>query len=417
MATRVVMEALSPTMEEGRVVEWRKKEGDPVAAGDILAEVETDKAVMELQARGAGVLRKVLAPSGTTVEVGKLVAVIGTPDEDIAALLAGPAPGNSSAPPVTAASPSTAATPPVALAPAAPTAAATGQRIKSSPLARKLARERGIDLGTVAGSGPGGRIIRRDLDAAAAAPATAVSAAAPAAAPGAPAAPGVAYQDVPLTQIRKTIARRLSESLGPVPHFFLTTEVDMDRAWEAREALNALGEEPRISFNDLILKVVATALTRHRECNAWWQGDSIRYFNEVHIGMAVAVDQGLITPVIRHADRQTLRQLAAESRSLVERARARRLKPQEYTGSTFSLSNLGMFGIDEFTAVINPPEAGIIACGAITQQPVARNGAVTIGRRMRLTMSCDHRVIDGATGARFLETVRRMLENPLVMVW
>ncbi|HWP38329.1 MAG TPA: dihydrolipoamide acetyltransferase family protein, partial [Gemmatimonadales bacterium] len=287
---------------------------------------------------------------------------------------------------------------------AAPSSA--GGRVKASPLAKRLARERGIDLTVVRGSGPGGRVIRRDVDAA---PITTAPAVAPAAVAG--------FEDVPLTQIRKTIARRLAESLGPVPHFFLTTEVDMERMWEAREALNALGEEPKISFNDLIVKVVAVALTRHRECNAWWQGESIRYFNDVHIGMAVAVDQGLITPVIRHADRKTLREIAVESQHLVERARARRLKPEEYTGSTFSLSNLGMFGIDEFTAVINPPEAGIIACGAITQQPVVQGGAVTVRRRMRLTMSCDHRVIDGATGAKFLQTVRQMLENPLAMVW
>jgi pyruvate dehydrogenase E2 component (dihydrolipoamide acetyltransferase) len=244
-------------------------------------------------------------------------------------------------------------------------------------------------------------VIRRDVDAA----------------PVAAAAHAAAFEDVPLTQIRKTIARRLVESLGPVPHFFLTTEADMERAWEAREALNALGEEPKISFNDLIVKVVAVALARHRECNAWWQGESIRYFTDVHIAMAVAVDQGLITPVIRNADRKTLREIAAESRNLVERARARRLKPEEYTGGTFSVSNLGMFGIDEFTALINPPEAGIIACGAISQQPVIRDGAVAIRRRMRLTMSCDHRVIDGATGARLLQTVRQLLENPLAMVW
>jgi pyruvate dehydrogenase E2 component (dihydrolipoamide acetyltransferase) len=397
VATKVVMEALSPTMEEGRVVAWLKQEGDRVSAGDILAEVETDKAVMELQARGDGVLRKVLAPEGSTVEVGRLVAVIAAPDEDIGALVgqgaaAAVAPG---APPPRAA----AAAP---LRPTPPTAGAA-ERVKASPLARRLARERGIDLTVVAGSGPGGRVIRRDLDSLAATPA------APAAA--------AAFEDVPLTQIRKTIARRLSESLGPIPHFFLTTDVDMDRAWEAREALNARGEEPRVSFNDLIVKVVALALTRHRECNAWWQGDAIRYFTEVHLGMAVAVDQGLITPVIRHADRKTLRAIATESRDLVERARARKLKPEEYTGSTFSLSNLGMFGIDEFTAVINPPEAGIIACGAITERPVARNGTLIAGRGMRLTMSCDHRVIDGATGARFLQTVRLMLENPLAMVW
>ncbi|OGU04410.1 MAG: hypothetical protein A2W29_02325 [Gemmatimonadetes bacterium RBG_16_66_8] len=397
MATKVLMEALSPTMEEGRVVEWLKQEGDAVAVGDVLAEVETDKAVMELQARGDGVLRKVLAPAGSTVEVGKLVALIAAPDEDVAGLLDGAATGAAASPPPKAA--------PAALLPRSPAPASTG-RIKASPLARRMARERGIDLGGVPGSGPGGRVIKRDLEGMA---------------PSAPSASSVlsapVFEDVPLTQIRKTIARRLVESLGPVPHFFLTTEVDMERAWDAREALNALGEEPRVSFNDIILKVVAVALTRHRACNAWWRGDSVRYFTDVHIGMAVAVDEGLITPVIRHADRKTLREIATESRHLVERARARKLTPDEYTGSTFSISNLGMFGIDEFTAVINPPEAGIIACGAIAPQAVAYEGSVSVRRRMRLTMSCDHRVIDGATGARFLQTVRLMLENPLAMVW
>ncbi|MBI3981676.1 MAG: 2-oxo acid dehydrogenase subunit E2 [Gemmatimonadetes bacterium] len=428
------MEALSPTMEEGRIVTWLKAEGAAVQVGDVLAEVETDKAVMELQARGDGVLRKVLAPAGATVEVGKLVAVIAAASEDISGLVAAAgaaAPPRTTHPPAAeaAALPRPTAPPPaapphatpipaaeaawaagaqsarVATATAGP--AASAARVKASPLAKRLARERGIDLRIVTGSGPGGRVIRRDVDAAPVA----------AAATAAPAAHAAAFEDVPLTQIRKTIARRLVESLGPVPHFFLTTEADMERAWEAREALNALGEEPKISFNDLIVKVVAVALARHRECNAWWQGESIRYFTDVHIGMAVAVDQGLITPVIRNADRKTLREIAAESRNLVERARARRLKPEEYTGGTFSVSNLGMFGIDEFTALINPPEAGIIACGAISQQPVIRDGAVAVRRRMRLTMSCDHRVIDGATGARLLQTVRQLLENPLAMVW
>jgi pyruvate dehydrogenase E2 component (dihydrolipoamide acetyltransferase) len=265
-----------------------------------------------------------------------------------------------------------------------------------------------LDLALVRGSGPGGRIIKRDLE----------RAAAPAAVPAGPAAAREAgYQDVPLTQIRKTIARRLAESLGPVPHFFLTVDVDMERAWDAREALNALGEEPKITFNDIIVKVVAQALKQHRECNAWWQGEFIRYFDEVHIGVAVAVEDGLITPVIRHADRKSLREIARETRDVSERARQRKLKPEEYTGSTFSISNLGMMGIREFTAVINPPEAGILAVGSITPQPVAEGSTVAIRRRMRLTMSCDHRVIDGATGARFLQTVRRMLENPLAIVW
>lgn len=408
MATKVLMEALSPTMEEGRVVEWLKAEGEAVKAGEVLAEVETDKAVMELQARADGVLRKILAPAGSTVPVGGLVAVIAQPDEDISALLEQGRPraqvkGTAAAP-----APARAAPEEASVAPATPPGvpAERTDRVKASPLARRLARERGLDLALVSGSGPGGRIVKRDLERIEAAPATMPSVAAAA-----------AYRDVPLTQMRKTIARRLVESLGPIPHFFLTVEVDMERAWDAREALNALGEEPRISINDILLKVVATALTRHPECNAWWQGDHIRYFNEVHLGMAVAIEDGLITPVLRNAHRKSLREIALEARDLAERARARKLKPEEYTGSTFSVSNLGMLGIDEFTAVINPPEAGIIAVGAITQQPVVHDGSVVVRRRMRLTMSCDHRVIDGATGARFLQTVRRMLENPLALVW
>ena len=225
------------------------------------------------------------------------------------------------------------------------------------------------------------------------------------------------YEDVALSQIRKTIARRLSESLGPVPHFFLTAEVDMEHAAEARAQLNELDDGPRISFNDIIIKVVATALRQHRECNAWWQVDHIRYFDEVHIAMAVAVEDGLITPVIRNAQVKSLREIAAEARELAERARERRLTPEEYTGGTFSVSNLGMFGIDQFTAVINPPEAGVIAVGSITERPVVVDSDLEVRKRMRMTMSCDHRVIDGATGAKFLQTVKRMLENPLAMVW
>ena len=408
MATKVVMEALSPTMEEGRLVKWLKHEGDAVDAGDVLAEVETDKAVMELPARGDGVLRKVLVPAGATVPVGQLVAVIAAKDEDISALVrdgAG-APAPAKAPAAGPASQAPAATTPRASPAPQPPPDATPGRVKASPLARRIARERGVDLAVVRGSGPGGRIIKRDLEGAAAVSAV-----------PAPSATVAAFQDVPLTQIRKTIARRLVESLGPIPHFFLTVEIDMERVWDAREALNHLGEEPRISFNDIIVKVVAQALRQHRECNAWWQGDFIRYFGDVHLGMAVAVDQGLITPVIRYADQKSLRQIALETGDLSRRARERKLTPEEYTGSTFSVSNLGMLGIHEFTAVINPPEAGIVAVGGITQQPVVEDGAVTVRRRMRITMSCDHRVIDGATGARFLQTVKRMLENPLAMVW
>ncbi len=405
MATKVVMEALSPTMEEGRIASWLKHEGDTIEAGDILAEVETDKAIMELQARGHGVLRKILLAEGGTTEVGSLVAVIAAEDEDIADLLAGTAGGTGTA---ESSEPPAAPTrePPAAAAPP-PVAGGATARVKASPLARRLAAERGVDLAAVTGSGPGGRIVKRDLEG-----------------PGMPAAatpqplvsPIGSYEDVVPSQLRKTIARRLVQSLGPIPHFFLTTEVDMERAAEARASLNALGDA-KISFNDIIVKVTAAALQQHRECNAWWQDDVIRYFNEVHISMAVAIEDGLITPVVRNAHAKSLREIAVETRALAERARERKLTPEEYTGGTFSISNLGMFGIDEFTAVINPPEAGILAIGAIAEKAVIQDGAVTARRRMRVTMSCDHRVIDGATGARFMQTLTRMLENPLAIVW
>src|SRR6266851_4917523 len=307
---------------------------------------------------------------------------------------------------------------------AAPAAPADATRVKASPLARRIARETGVDLQLVTGSGPGGRVVRRDLDGASATTVGATAAAPPPAPRGealpaprapAPSRPGAAaaYDDVPLTQIRKTIAKRLASSLGPIPHFFLTTEVDMERAAEARDALNRqLGDQGKVSFTDIILKATALALRKHRACNAWFQEDHIRYWNEVHIGMAVALDDGLITPVIRDADGKSLAEISREAKELAERARSRRLRPDEYTGSTFSVSNLGMFDIDQFTAVINPPEAGIIAVGSITPRPVVVDGQVAPRRRVRITMSCDHRVIDGATGAAFLKTLKQMLANP-----
>jgi pyruvate dehydrogenase E2 component (dihydrolipoamide acetyltransferase) len=401
VATNVVMEALSPTMEEGRLVKWTKAVGDTVKTGDTIAEVETDKAIMELVARTDGQLLAQMVAEGATVPVGDLVGVIGAPGEKAGATpaKAPAAPAVTTAPPVPAAAPA-----PVA----ALTMPADASRVvKASPLAKRLAKERGVDLKLLQGTGPGGRVILRDLEGA-----TVRAVSSPVAV-----STGTAFEDVPLSQIRKTIAKRLAASLGPVPHFFLTSEVDMERAAEARAALNAqLGDAGKISFNDIILKGVALALARHRACNAWWQDDHIRYWNEVHLGMAVAVDDGLITPVIRNADRKSLSAIGAEARALAERARERRLKPEDYTGSTFSVSNLGMFDIDQFTAVINPPEAGIVAVGSIVPKPVALNGAVTVRRRLRLTMSCDHRVIDGATGAAFMKTLKQMLENPLAML-
>ena len=412
MATKVYMEALSPTMEEGRLVKWTKREGDAVKTGDTLAEVETDKAVMELVARADGHLIKVETAEGSTVPVGSVVAYIGAPGENVT----DGGGGAPAAPPPSAVSRQPSAAP----SPSAPAAPADATRVKASPLAKRIAKESGVDLKLVAGSGPGGRVVKRDLEGAATgARAPALQPNVPLPAPHAPvvARSGAAYDDVPLTQIRKTIAKRLATSLGPVPHFFLTTDVDMERAAEAREALNRqLGDQGKVSFNDIVIKAVALALAKHRACNAWFQEDHIRYWNEVHVGMAVAVEDGLITPVIRHADLKSLAQIGAEARDLAQKARNRRLKPEEYTGATFSLSNLGMFDIDEFTAVINPPEAGIVAVGSIVPKAVPDGDRVAVRRRLRLTMSCDHRVIDGATGAQFLKTLKQMLENPLAML-
>lgn len=439
MATKIVMEALSPTMEEGRLIEWKKNEGDPVAVGDVLAEVETDKAVMELVARAAGTLLKQLVPAGSTVPVSSPVGWIGAAGESVNGGGAPTAPeaasgasrprsdsgassrGGTAAPATPASPPSPSAAPSAQSAQAAPPAptapAASSGRIKASPLARKIAADTGVDLGTVSGSGPEGRVIKRDLDAASG-QRSAVSGS-PGAAPSlAPRSPVTGFTDVPLTQIRKTIAKRLVQSIGPIPTFYLTSEVDMERVAEAREALNAsAGDGGKISFNDIILKATATALVQHPACNAWWQDDHIRLWHEVHLGVAVATDDGLIVPVIRNAERKSLREISTETRDLAGRARERKLKPEEYSGSTFSVSNLGMFDIEHFTAIINPPEAGILAVGNIAPVPVAVNGAVLIRRRMRLTMSCDHRVIDGATGAQFMKTLKLLLENPLALVW
>ncbi len=466
MAIKVVMEALSPTMEEGRLVKWLKQEGDEIAKGDVLAEVETDKAVMELVARGSGVLRKQLLPEGGTTAVGTPVGVIAAPDENIDELLANvPA---AAAPPeevvaetresaganaipetpddaqLEASTPPQAKTPAGAPAPAAPAAATSvatpgggqggaargpgsappsgggngGGRFRSSPLARRLATEQGLDLARVHGSGPGGRIVKRDIEAA-----VQSGAGAPTAVPARPATAGAAtagpeFEDVPLSQMRKTIARRLAESIGPVPTFYLTAEFDLQRVSEMRSAMAEMGDEYRVSYNDILLKALATALAHHPEVNAHWLGDRIRHYHRVHLGMAVAIPDGLITPVITNAHLKGLRDISAEARALAARARERKLTPEEYTGATFSLSNLGMLGIEQFTAIINPPEVGILAVGAVEQRPVVgADHAIEVRPRLRVTMSCDHRAVDGATGARFLQTLRRMIENPLLLVY
>jgi pyruvate dehydrogenase E2 component (dihydrolipoamide acetyltransferase) len=474
MATKVVMEALSPTMEEGRLVKWNKNEGDAVKSGDVLAEVETDKAVMELVARGEGVLRKRLANEGDASPVGTLLAVIASPDENIDSILGSAAPagasqsaqasqaggsaqskppanqavaetkevtgkspvpsspsqsqgeastppqqkaGSSAAPPAPRSSPPRPASPPPPPPSRVPPPASRtgngakpGARQRTSPLARRLATERGIQLGGIQGSGPGGRIVKRDVENAKATGGAGRSAAAERLATEGD------FKDVPLTQIRKTIARRLSESNGPVPTFFLTAELDATRAAEMRTQLAEMGDEYKASFNDIVIKAVALALAEHPEVNAHWLNDKIRHFNRIHVAMAVAVEEGLITPVLFDADRMSLWEISAKARDLAGRARERRLLPEEYTGSTFSVSNLGMFGIDQFTAIINPPEAGILAIGGVEEKPVVIDGQLEVRQRLRVTMSCDHRVIDGATGAKFLQTVRRYIENPLSLI-
>lgn len=419
MATKVHMEVLSPTMEEGQLVQWLKSEGEEVSNGDVIAEIETDKATMELVARGDGILRKIFIDAGGTAPVGSVIAVIAASDEDISGIAGVSGGGEVAAAvaeaPVTSAPVTPRAVEPVraATATTAPTAASAvnGGRVKASPLARRLAEEMGVDLKLVQGSGPGGRVVKRDVEAAKVAGVTAPSVTA-----WTP--DGAEYEDIPTSQMRKTIAKRLVTSIGPVPTFYLTVDVDMVRVMEARTSINAMLEKDglKVSINDIVLKAVAGALRRHPECNAQWHDGFVRRFNAVHIGVAVAVEDGLITPVIRNAQAKGIAQIAVEVRELAGRAREKRLVPDEYTGATFSVSNLGMFGIHEFTAIINPPEAGILAVGGIVETPVVVDGAVVVRPRMRVTMSCDHRVIDGAQGSRFLQTLQAMLEEPTAIL-
>ena len=415
MVTKVHMEALSPTMEEGQLVQWLKSEGDEISSGDILAEIETDKATMELVARGDGILRKIFLDAGGVSVVGAVIAVIAAADEDISDIE-----GSSDGTGTQQALPEESSTGTEPVAPEEPEAATTPEitadtqgtgSVKASPLARRLATEMGVDLLTIKGSGPGGRVVKRDLEGAK----TAVS---KAAATTTWTPEENEYEDLPTSQMRKSIAKRLVTSIGPVPTFYLTVEVDMNRVIGARESMNNMLEEDgyRISVNDIVLKAVAAALRQHPNCNAQWHDSFVRRFNAVHLGVAVAIDEGLITPVIRNAHAKGIMQIAAEVRELAGRARTKKLMPDEYTGSTFSVSNLGMFGIQEFTAIINPPEAGILAVGGIEETPLVVNGEVKVCPRMRITMSCDHRVIDGAQGARFLATLKSMLEEPTAIL-
>jgi pyruvate dehydrogenase E2 component (dihydrolipoamide acetyltransferase) len=413
MARVVEMPKLSPTMEEGQIAAWHVKEGDRIEVDQVLADVETDKATMEFRSFDRGTLLKILADAGSVVKLGDPVAIIGEPGEDVSGLAgkAGAAPTKAAGKPTEKTAPAKAAdeepgktAAPTAAEPPAPRPSsvdATG-RVKASPYVRKVARERGVDLRTVPGSGPGGRIVARDLEHVAAR-----------AQAGAPAREPIVE---PLSMMRRTIARRLTESKQTVPHFYLTIDVDAGPLVRLRTQLNddlATGPEPaKVSFNDLVLKALALAARRVPAVNAQFTPEALVYHQRVDVSMAVAVDEGLVTPVVRNADRKSVLEIALEARELARRAREKKLKPEEMTGGTISLSNLGMYGIDEFAAVINPPEGAILAVGAIRDEPVIEDGKVVPGKRMKLTLSCDHRVVDGAVGAEALAALRSILQAP-----
>ncbi|MEJ7577453.1 MAG: pyruvate dehydrogenase complex dihydrolipoamide acetyltransferase [Pyrinomonadaceae bacterium] len=487
MATQVVMPKLSPTMEEGQLSRWLKKEGDKVSAGEPLAEIDTDKATMEAQALASGVLRKIFVEAGSTVPLGEVIAVIAEADEDISEIVARAQSGKTGAEnkksieenveagqdgaqqelatvvPEGARTQATIQEQPLAgdagedgsskssdeavqassggrqlPAPPPPTVnqqpptngdGAPDGRVIISPLAARMAAEANINLQTLRGSGPGGRIVKRDIEAVMSAgganqPQSQSPQQQPSPVEAPPQAPAqqsqvqgaAAYREVPVSEMRRTIARRLATSLGPVPHFFLTTEIDMDKATEMRRSINDLDPELKVSINDFIIKVTAAALSQHPQVNASYNDKTIRYYDGVDIGVAVALEGGLITPIVRGTDKKSVGQIAREVRELAERARNRQLRPEEYMGATFSISNLGMFGIDEFTAIINPPEAAILAVGQAKAMAVVRDGEIVVKQIMRVTLSCDHRIVDGATGAKFLQTFKKLLENPLYLL-
>lgn len=404
------MPRLSDTMTDGTVAVWHKKVGDQVSEGDLLAEIETDKATMEFESFQEGVLLHIGVGEGKMAPVDSILAVLGEKGEDITDLLE-----NGSAKQTAEVSEATEEEPqyiqgdtekmePVSMVVEKPS---EDVRMKASPLAKKMASEKGIDLRTVSGSGDGGRIVKKDIESFvpdAAIPQTSINLV----------PDQERFEDLPVSQMRKTIAKRLSESKFTAPHFYLTIDVDMDRAHEQREALKQEGV--KVSFNDLVIKASAMALKNHPKVNSSWMGDSIRINHHVHMGVAVAVEDGLLVPVVRHADMKGLQTISAEVRDMAGKARDKKLQPSDWEGNTFTISNLGMFGIEEFTAIVNPPDACILAVGAIREEAVVKNGAVALGRRMKMTLSCDHRVVDGATGSTFLKELKENLELPIRML-
>jgi pyruvate dehydrogenase E2 component (dihydrolipoamide acetyltransferase) len=424
MSTDIIMPALGFDMTEGLLARWLKNEGDPVEKGQAIAEIETDKATVEIEAAAAGILTRIIVHAGETVPVGTLIGVIAEAGKEVAAgsapapsasapspsPQAPPPPSSAPPPPPTAPLPQPSATPsPTPVPEAGEDSAPSGVRVKASPVARKMAEEAGIDLSRIKGSGPGGRVVERDVQAAIAAG----SAPAP---PGVPAGPA-SGATVPLNRMRKTIARRMAESKAAAPHFYITVEINMDDAMKMREQLNALSPEAeKISVNDLVVAAAARTLARFPALNASYRGDNLEMHPQVNIGIVVALDDGLLPPVLRDADKKPLKRIAAESRALAERARTNKLRSDDLGGGTFTVSNLGMFDVDEFIAIINPPEAAILAVGAVTPRPVAAAGEVRIAPLMKTTLSVDHRVADGAQAGRFLQEFKKLLENPVALL-
>ncbi len=425
MAEVIRMPRMSDTMTEGVIVDWHKKVGDTVSSGDLLAEVETDKATMELESYQDGVLLFIGVEKGSAVEVDGIMAILGGKGEDYSSILEEEAakvkeqPIEEAKTPVAGSAPAAAKAappPPPAKLPSfapstasvQPMAAPTNGRVKASPLAKKLAKDHGIDISVVGGSGEEGRVVKRDIEAF-------VKAGGATKTVYAEVVTEEGFTEVGVSQMRKAISRRLSESKFSAPHFYLTIDIDMGPAMQSRKSINDLSAV-KVSFNDMVIKAAALGLRNHPAVNSSWLEDRIRYNEHVHIGMAVAIDDGLIVPVIRFADSKLLSEIAADTKSLGKKAKERTLQPQDWEGNTFTISNLGMMGIEEFTAIINTPEACIMAVGTIREEPVVKNGQIVVGHRMKVTLSCDHRVVDGATGARFLQSFKTFMEDPLRMV-
>lgn len=411
MAEVIRMPKMSDTMTEGVIVAWHKKVGDAVKSGDILAEVETDKATMELENYVKGTLLHIGIEKGQSVPVDSIIAVVGAPGEDISALLSAALPAaeakketaaQNNGTPVASSSP----------APAAPvnTPSTSDARLKASPLAKKLAQDKGIDLTSVHGSGENGRVVKRDVENFA--PTTVASKTTI----SLPSIVGTeSFEDITLSQMRKTIARRLSDSKNTAPHFYLTMSIQMDKVMEARKSMNEFSPV-KISVNDIIIKAVATALRRNPKANSSWLGDKIRMNHHIHVGVAVAIEDGLIVPVVKFADNKSISHISAEVKELADKAKNKKLQPQEFEGNTFTISNLGMFGIDEFTAIINPPDSCILAVGAAKETVIVENGQFKAAHIMKVTLSCDHRSVDGAVGSAFLQTLKELLENPVKLL-